>query len=75
MMVSEPNIEKIVGFMGKLQNTKSNEDAESLRKEMDEFMNNELGVNINEINEQIDNMASSMKEAENINKEDSPKEQ
>ena len=36
---------------------------------------NELGVNINEINQQIDNMASSIKEAENINKEDNTKEQ
>ena len=47
------NMEKIMGMMGKLSSTTTPEEAAELKKEMDDYMQNELGVNMSELNEQI----------------------
>ena len=58
---NSPNMEKIFGFMQKLQSSKTNEEAEDLKKEMDIFMQNELGVDVNQLNEQMDELKTHVK--------------
>jgi hypothetical protein len=57
------NMEKIMGMMGRLNSTNTPEEAAELKKEMDEYMKNELGVNIDELNEQIKDMTNNITDA------------
>lgn len=44
----------LFSMLGKLDNLKSNEDAENLKKEMDLYLEKELGVNMGELNKKIE---------------------
>jgi hypothetical protein len=50
-------------MMGRLNSTNTPEEAAELKKEMDEYMKNELGVNIDELNEQIKDMTNNITDA------------
>jgi hypothetical protein len=49
-------------MMQRLDQAQTPTDADVLKKEMDEFLQNELGLNVNELNEQIDEVTKDMKE-------------
>lgn len=59
-----PNMEKIVGMMQKMQTSKTPEQAAELKAEMDTFMQSELGVDMTELNQQIDSFTNNLKEAD-----------
>jgi len=59
---NQPNMEKIFGFMQKLQTTKTDDQAEELKKEMDSFMQSELGLDMTDLNQQIDELNINIKE-------------
>ena len=59
-----PNMEKIVGMMQKMQTATTPEQAAELKAEMDTFMQTELGVDMTELNQQIDSFTNHLKEAE-----------
>ena len=61
-----PGIGKVMEMMQKLENTNTQEDAEALKLEMDSFLQSELGVDINKLNEQLD---STTKQYQDQNKD------
>jgi len=54
MMNGIPGIGKVMEMMQKLENTNTQEDAEALKLEMDTFLQTELGVDIDKLNEQLE---------------------
>ena len=48
-----PNLGKIMEMMNKLGKAESNEDAEILKQEMDTFLQNDLGVDIEKLNQSL----------------------
>ena len=61
-----PGIGKMMEMMTKLENTNTQEDAETLKLEMDSFLQYELGVDINKLNEQLE---STTKQFQDQNKD------
>jgi hypothetical protein len=59
-----PGIGKMMEMMQKLENTNTQEDAEALKLEMDTFLQTELGVDIEKLNEQLE---STTKQFQNQN--------
>lgn len=57
-----PHMGKMLEMMQRLDQAKTPEDADTLKKEMDEFLQNELGLDVNQLNEQIDEVTKEMKE-------------
>lgn len=51
-----PQFGKVIGLLQKLETTNNENDMNNLRNEMDEFLSKDLGVNINEINQQIETL-------------------
>lgn len=51
-----PNLKGLVDVMGKLNDVKTDEEAEELKKEMDSYLETELGVDVSKLNETIENM-------------------
>ena len=49
-----PGIGKMMEMMQKLENTNTQEDAEALKLEMDTFLQTELGVDVDKLNEQLE---------------------
>ena len=68
-----PNIEKIMGMMKKLDTTTTPEQANDLKNEMDTFLQAELGVDINKLNENLDMFTNKVKDATLENKESESK--
>lgn len=62
-----PNLGKIMEMMNKLGNAESNEDAEILKQEMDTFLQNDLGVDIEKLNQSLSAITT---EAEKTQMED-----
>jgi hypothetical protein len=54
MMNGIPGIGKVMEMMQKLENTNTQEDAEALKLEMDTFLQTELGVDVDKLNEQLE---------------------
>jgi len=54
MMNGIPGIGKVMEMMQKLENTNTQEDAEAIKLEMDTFLQTELGVDIDKLNEQLE---------------------
>jgi imidazoleglycerol phosphate synthase glutamine amidotransferase subunit HisH len=59
-----PGIGKMMEMMQKLENTNTQEDAEALKLEMDTFLQTELGVDVEKLNEQLE---STTKQFQNQN--------
>lgn len=57
-----PGIGKMMEMMSKLENTNTAEDAEALKLEMDSFLQSELGVDINKLNEQLESTTKQFQE-------------
>ena len=51
-----PNLKGLVDVMGKMNDVKTDEEAEQLKKEMDSYLEKELGVDVSKLNETIENM-------------------
>jgi len=66
MMNGIPGIGKVMEMMQKLENTNTQEDAEALKLEMDSFLQTELGVDIDKLNEQLE---STTKQFQDQNKD------
>jgi hypothetical protein len=56
-----PGLGKVFELMQKLDKTSTNEEAEALKGEMDSFLQNELGVDINQLNSQLDLVTKHLK--------------
>jgi hypothetical protein len=56
-----PGLGKVLELMQKLDKTSTNEEAEALKGEMDSFLQNELGVDINQLNSQLDVVTKHLK--------------
>ena len=61
-MSNIPHMDKMLQMMQRLDQAKTPEDAEVLKKEMDEFLQNDLGVDVSQINEEIDEVTKQMQE-------------
>jgi hypothetical protein len=57
-----PGIGKMMEMMQKLENTNTQEDAEALKLEMDTFLQSELGVDIDKLNEQLESTSKQFQE-------------
>ena len=62
MMNGIPGIGKVMEMMQKLENTNTQEDAEALKLEMDTFLQSELGVDIEKLNEQLESTSKQFQE-------------
>ena len=51
-----PNLKGLVDVMGKMNSIETDEDAENLKKEMDSYLESELGVDVSKLNETIEKM-------------------
>lgn len=51
---NNPELGGLFSMLGKIDNINSNEEAEELKKEMDSYLENELGVDVNKLNKQFD---------------------
>lgn len=60
-----PNLGKVMEMMQKLNNTTSPDDAENLKKEMNTFLQNDLGIDINSFNEQLEEVTKNFSEPDN----------
>lgn len=58
---NNPDLGGLFSMLGKLDNINSNEDAESLKKEMDTYLEKELGVDVSKLNNQIEKNAETIK--------------
>lgn len=58
-----PDMSKLMSMMQKMDGATSPEKAEELKQEMDNFMQKELGVDISQLNEQLDSFTANVKEA------------
>lgn len=57
-----PNIGKMMEIMQKLNKTSSPDDAENLKQEMNTFLQNDLGIDMNSLNQQIEEMTKKISE-------------
>ena len=55
-----PHIGKVMEMMQKLNKTESKEEAQSLKTEMDTFLQSELGIDVNLLNEQLETVTKQM---------------
>jgi hypothetical protein len=55
-----PGIGKVMDIMRKLENTNTKEDADALKIEMDSFLQKEMGVDVNKLNEQLEIVTKQM---------------
>lgn len=55
-----PNIGKVMELMKKLESTKTKEEADALKQEMDSFLQKELGVDVEKLNEQLNTVTKEM---------------
>ncbi len=58
-----PGIGKVMELMQKLDKTETNEEAEALKLEMDTFLQKELGVDVEQLNAQLDTVTKQMSES------------
>jgi len=64
---SMPGFGKVMDLMQKLEKADSKEKAEQLKNEMDTFLQSELGIDVNNLNNQIDEATQKVKNQENNN--------
>ena len=57
-----PNLGKVMEIMQKLDKSSTPEDAENLKQEMNTFLQNDLGLDMNSFNEQLDEVTKKMYE-------------
>lgn len=55
-----PNIGRVMEIMQKLEKTETKEDADALKQEMDSFLQKELGVDIEKLNKDLENVQTQM---------------
>ena len=55
-----PGIGKVMELMQKLEKTNTKEEAEALKLEMDSFLQKELGVDVDKLNEQLETVTKQM---------------
>ena len=59
-----PGIGKVMELIQKLDKAETKEDAEGLKHEMDTFLQKELGVDVEKLNSQLDEVTKQMKKSE-----------
>ena len=57
-----PNIGKMMGIMQKLNKTSTPDEADNLKQEMNSFLQNDLGIDMNSFNEQLEEMTKKISE-------------
>lgn len=57
-----PQLGGLFSMLGKLDSVESNEDAEKLKEEMDQYLEKELGVDVSKLNKQLDEAETKLKE-------------
>lgn len=57
---SIPHMGKMLEIMQRLEKASSQDDTDAIKKEMDEFLQNELGVDISQINNQLEEITQQM---------------
>ena len=62
-----PGIGKVMELMQKLDKAETKEDAEALKQEMDAFLQKEMGVDVEKLNAQLDQVTQQMKDAQESN--------
>lgn len=70
-----PGMDKLMGMMQKMSSTETPEQAAALKEEMDNFMQKELGVDVSQLNQQLDEINNKIKDATDQSKDDNNKEQ
>lgn len=60
-----PGIGKVMELMQKLDKAETKEDAEALKQEMDAFLQKEMGVDVEKLNSQLDQVTQQMKDVQN----------
>ena len=66
-----PGMDKLMGMMQKMTTTETPEQAAALKEEMDSFMQKELGVDVSQLNQQLDEFTNKIKDAtDETNKEE-----
>lgn len=70
-----PGMDKLMGMMQKMGSTETPEQAAALKEEMDSFMQKELGVDMSQLNQQLDEVTNKIKDATDQSKDDTNKEQ
>lgn len=69
------DMSKLMSMMQKMDGATSPEKAEELKQEMDSFMQKELGVDISQLNEQLDSFTTNVKEATEATQENNKESQ
>ncbi len=64
-MTDIPNLGQIMELMGKLEKTETAEEAEALKQEMDSFLQKELGVDVNKLNQDLEKVQNQMNSNKN----------
>jgi hypothetical protein len=57
-----PNIGKVMGLLQKMDKTSTPEDNEILKQEMNTFLQNDLGIDMNNFNEQLEEVTKKIME-------------
>ena len=55
-----PHLGKMMEMMNKLGKTETQEDADALKREMDTFLESELGLDVNKLNMELENVINNM---------------
>jgi hypothetical protein len=58
-----PGMDKLMGMMQKMTSAETPEQASALKEEMDTFMQKELGVDMSQLNQQLDEFTNKIKDA------------
>ena len=59
-MSNIPHLSKMMEMMNKLGKTETQEDADALKREMDTFLESELGLDVNKLNKELENVSINM---------------
>jgi hypothetical protein len=55
-----PHMGKMLDIMQRLEKANSPEDTDAIKKEMDAFLQNEMGVDVSQINNQLEEMTKEL---------------
>jgi len=68
-----PGMDKLMGMMQKMGSTDTPEQVAALKDEMDTFMQKELGVDMSQLNQQLDEFTTKIKDATEQSKDETDK--
>jgi hypothetical protein len=60
-----PNMGKMMEMMKRLESVSNDDEAEALKAEMDSFLQNEAGINMNDLNKQMEQVTKQLQEEDN----------